>query len=141
MDITLKEIHSSEELHSHSLRQRASNSSKAVFTRHYAAMHDCIEIEFVAIDRHESKDYFCVYELFVDPSKRSNGYGTKIINTCRHLAQEEKFKSICLIPRPIEVDGSEEFLRSWYGKLGFSQSPADSTLMEIVFTPTTQTER
>ena len=141
MNITFKEIYSPEELHSVSLRERASMGNKTVFTTHYAAVDGDTEIAFVAIDRIERNSIFCVFELFVEPTKRSSGYGTRIVNLFCHLAEGEKFRSICLVPHPIEVGGSEELLRLWYGRLGFLQSPEDSTLLEIVFSSTAQTER
>jgi len=91
-------------------------------------------VAFVALDIPKHKDYFCVYELLVDPQHRRCGFGTAIIHKCHSLAAQGCFKKMCLIPRPIESGGSEEKLRAWYGKLGFIQSPNQSDLVEIVLT-------
>lgn len=133
MDIELREINSPSEFSSAALHDRAVVSTKAIFTKHYAAMFENIDIAFVALDLPENKSHLCVYELLVEPQQRGRGYGTAIINKCRLLAIEGGFKTICLIPRPIEAGGSEQKLRAWYSNLGFSQSPNQYDLLEIVF--------
>jgi GNAT superfamily N-acetyltransferase len=96
-------------------------------------MSEGIEVAFVALDMPEHKNYLCVYELLVEPKCRRRGYGAAIINHCQQLAIRGGFKTISLIPRPIEVGGTEAKLRAWYSKFGFSQSPNQSDLLEIVF--------
>lgn len=133
MEIQLIEVRDYSEFRSVPLRDRASVSSKSNITRHYVAMSDGQDIAFVALDTPEHRDYFCVYELFVDPQHRRCGFGTAIICKCQLLAAQAGFRKICLIPRPIEAGWSEEKLRAWYGKLGFTQCQNQSDLVEIVF--------
>ncbi|MBZ0096041.1 MAG: GNAT family N-acetyltransferase [Sulfuricella sp.] len=133
MEIQLNKVGDHSEFRSVPLRNRASVSSKSNITRHYVAVSDGQDIAFVALDIPEHRDYFCVYELFVDPQHRSCGFGAAIIRKCQLLAAQGGFKKICLIPRPIEAGWSEEELRAWYGKLGFTQCPNQSDLVEIVF--------
>lgn len=132
MKIELREINSPSEFSSAPLRNRATVSTKAAFTKHYAAMSGNIEVAFVALDIPENKSYLHVYELLVEPQQRRRGYGALIIEKCRLIAIQDRFKTINLIPRPIEVGSSEHQLRAWYSGLGFSQSPNQSDLLEII---------
>ncbi|WP_265942610.1 GNAT family N-acetyltransferase [Dechloromonas sp. A34] len=134
MEIQLRVINAPSEFRAAPLRDRASVSTKAAFTTHYAAVSGEQEVAFVALDLPDHKRYFCVYELLVDPSHRCRGYGAAVIRKCREFATREGFEKICLKPWPIEAGGSEEKLRAWYTKLDFVQSPEQSDLMEIVFT-------
>ncbi|MGV3580741.1 MAG: GNAT family N-acetyltransferase [Methylophilus sp.] len=143
MEIELRETNSPSDFSSTSLRDQAKVSTKTPITKHYVAMSEGIEVAFVALDMPEHKSYLCVYELLVEPKCRGHGhgygygygygYGTAIINHCQQLAIQGGFKTISLIPRPIEAGGTEQKLRAWYSKLGFSQSPNQSDLLEIVF--------
>lgn len=132
MKIQLIEVGDHSEFRSVPLRDRASVSSKSKITKHYVAVSDGQDIAFVALDIPEHRDYFCVYELLVDPQHRRCGFGAAIIRRCQFLAAQGGFRKICLIPRPIEPGGSEERLRAWYYKLGFTQCPDQRDLVEIV---------
>lgn len=134
MEIQLNVVAVLSEFRSVVLRDRASVSTKAAFTKHYVAVSSEKEIAFVALDFPEHKDYLCVYELLVDPSYRRRGYGAAIIGKCKELAIQDGFKKICLKPWPIEAGGSPEQLRTWYDKLGFAKCPDQSDLMEIILT-------
>lgn len=95
MEIKLHVINEPSEFRAAPLRDRASVSTKAAFTTHYAAVSGEQEVAFVALDLPDHKEYFCVYELLVDPSYRCRGYGAAVIRKCREFATQEGFEKIC----------------------------------------------
>ncbi len=106
MEIELREIQSGEQFESAVLRHRALNGNPPI-TRHYAAFADGKEVAFVAIDVPDDKAYLCIYELLVEPSLRSRGFGSGIVKKCRAFAVEQGCGRICVVPRPIETGGSK----------------------------------
>jgi N-acetylglutamate synthase-like GNAT family acetyltransferase len=132
VEMELREIESAQQFVSPYLRDKASKSSKAQVTRHYAALSHGQEIAFVAIDVPKDKSCLYIYTLFIEPALRCRGFGAEIVKECQAFAVKLGCKKIRVKPLPIEEGGSEDRLIAWYTRLGFKPSSQQLGFYEII---------
>ena len=125
MQITLVQINGPDDFKVAELRNRAQESSRSPKTKHYkAVMHDK-EIAFVSLDRWPEFSEMVVYEIFVPPSKRRQGFATAILNEVEHISICEGFSTVSLIASPLDHDITEDDLLAWYSRRGYERDLND----------------
>jgi GNAT superfamily N-acetyltransferase len=111
------------------LQTRIGNASRNNLSRLWIAAFDSLEIGYVILDFWEKSVGLVVYELFLLPTERRKGYGTKILKEVLEMARALGYERVIVRPNPIESTSDKleyqrvhEQLVRWYKKLGFSES-------------------
>ncbi len=120
MDEKLKivKITSETEFTNPDLRSIASKRDQAPYSRYYRVSLGPLEIAFLTVDYRED-GVFEPYTLFVVPSLRKQGYGTRIMEQLIAQAREGGFHKVSVYPRHLDDLTSDEQLHDWYHGLGF----------------------
>lgn len=96
------------------IAQRAEESIKGDFTKHYVAYHYEDDVAFVSLDINEKHEYLILYELLVPLVKRHRGYGAMVLSEIEQYAKNLGFKKVILNPIPFKCDYPKERLIKWY---------------------------
>lgn len=68
-----------------------------------------------------SNDKMLIEEIFVKPSYRERGFGTRLLKMAEEIAAEHNLRQICLKPSPID-NVNLEALKDWYRRRGYTPS-------------------
>jgi GNAT superfamily N-acetyltransferase len=119
------------EFESYTLAERARSSYRNHRTSHYLAKLDNLQIAFVSLSPSHDKRELCIFEIFVDPPHRRQGFGARIVQLCIEFARSADFETVCLLPIPGDSSISEAELKAWYIRSGFIPSKDQVDLLEI----------
>ncbi|MCL4435231.1 MAG: GNAT family N-acetyltransferase [Thaumarchaeota archaeon] len=68
-----------------------------------------------------SNDKMLIEEIFVKPSYRERGFGTRLLKMAEEFAAKHNLRQICLKPSPIDTVNLEA-LKDWYRRRGYTPS-------------------
>ena len=68
-----------------------------------------------------TNDKMLIEEIFVKPSYRERGFGTRLLKMAEEIAAEHNLRQICLKPSPIDTVNLEA-LKDWYSRRGYTPS-------------------
>ena len=111
---------------------RAKQSTKNGWTKHFIVKDATKEVGFLSLDLMYHRKLLFLYELFVVTDKRRNGIGQKILDWVYEFARKEKFETIWLEPNPFDRSVTLEVLNKFYMTNGFNPQPESSQLMKEV---------
>lgn len=109
------------------IRERATVSSKAKYTRHYLALNGVEECAFVSMDL-APKDAV-LYELWVPQAQRTRGVGTSVLKAVESLARAKGYKVLMVRPEPIDSGIDPDRLAGFYRRNGFKTVAQEPGLM------------
>ncbi|MEE9354098.1 MAG: GNAT family N-acetyltransferase [Methylococcaceae bacterium] len=89
------------------------------YTKFYLGKLDNQSFGYVAIDILPNSDVMPIYELFVLPELRENGYGSHLLLGAEELGKIKNYKKITLKPEPLPNSISKERLVQWYRDRGY----------------------
>ena len=101
------------------IRDRYLNGSRSNFTFHFLASEMGTEVGFLAVDINPDDVHFVIYGLFVPPTLRRRGIGTRIIEAAEALGRQHGYKKAMLIPKSLDEGFEQSDIEEWYRSLGY----------------------
>lgn len=68
-----------------------------------------------------TNDKMLIEEIFVKPTYRERGFGTRLLKMAEEIAAEHNLRQICLKPSPIDTVNLDA-LKDWYRRRGYIPS-------------------
>ncbi len=132
--IELKEISTREELGHFGLKDRLDLSPSTPQTHHYRALASGWEVGFVVLDLPPHQAEMVLYELFLIPNKRRQGFGTATLRAVEDFAWSSRRPNVFVLPRRIDSTSmSDSDLVQWYQARGYRQvSVGDPVLQKVI---------
>ena len=104
MTVALTDAEEPGDFESSELKRRARGIRRSANTVCYRALHDELEIAFVAVDRRPELDLLVLYELFVPRALRNQGYGGEALTAVEEMAVKERFSVVRIRQHPLDED-------------------------------------
>jgi GNAT superfamily N-acetyltransferase len=112
------------------LRSRAERARNRRTTEFLAVDKD-VEVALIVYEDWSEKSLGFIYEVYVLPAFRKNGFGVDLLTFAYSRAEELGCKTIELNARPFDQSIKQEWLYSWYEKNGYVKVNEDSERMEL----------
>lgn len=128
----LIEISEDVQIKSEEIKDRATQSSKNAYTKHYIVKDQEDEIAFLSLDLMHKRNLLFLYEILVINSKRRQGYCYKILDLLCDFAQERSFNEIHLDPNPFDRTIELDVLKKIYGNKGFEDQENTSQMKKCL---------
>jgi GNAT superfamily N-acetyltransferase len=92
-------------------------------------------VALVVLDIHDGSECVILYELFLCPSRRNRGIGTKILAAVEEYAMASGWTCLELWPRSlVRGNRSDAQLIAWYRRHGYVSAEAGSERLKKTFT-------
>jgi GNAT superfamily N-acetyltransferase len=133
--MTLVEVNDEEQIANTQIRLQYTASTAMVYSCRFIATEGGAEVGFLHVEfwPKEELEHCVIYEIFVPPSLRRRGIGTRLLAAAETIARNRGYRSVQLHPRTMDEEIDQNILEQWYATHGYVPDQDDGvTLLKQV---------